>query len=60
MLVAWSCLDPFAPGEVFFFHGSRAVRKMEPQSSPVACLLPLRESLAVVSQPQVIISDPNV
>lgn len=35
-------------GEVFFFHGSRAVRKMEPQSSPVACLLPLRESLAVV------------
>jgi len=35
-------------GEIFFFHGSRAVRKMEPQVSPVACLLPMRDTLAVV------------
>ena len=34
-------------GEIFFFHGSRAVRKMEPQVSPVACLLPMRDTLAV-------------
>lgn len=36
-------------GEVFFFHGSRAVRKMELSSpSPVACLLPMKETLVVV------------
>lgn len=38
-------------GEVFFFHGSRAVRKMELSSpSPVACLLPMKETLVVVTR----------
>ena len=35
-------------GEVFFFHGSRAVRKMVFQPAPIACILPLRESLAAI------------
>lgn len=35
-------------GEIFFFHGSRAVRKMAFQPSPIACIVPLRESLAAV------------
>ena len=35
-------------GEIFFFHGSRAVRKMAFQPSPIAHILPLRDSLAAV------------
>lgn len=36
-------------GEVFFFHGSRAVRRIEPQGSQVAALVPMKEALAVVN-----------
>ncbi|CAJ1378811.1 unnamed protein product [Effrenium voratum] len=52
LCAAWVARDRLVAGgnagEVFFFHGSRAVRKMQLQSSPVACLLPLKEALAVV------------
>ena len=36
-------------GEVFFFHGSRAVRRIEPQGSQVAALVPMKEAWAVVN-----------
>ena len=49
---SWVARDRFvaggSAGEIFFFHGSRAVRKMVFQPSPTACILPVRESLLVL------------
>eukprot|EP00931_Biecheleriopsis_adriatica_P112338 TRINITY_DN8694_c0_g1_i1.p1 TRINITY_DN8694_c0_g1~~TRINITY_DN8694_c0_g1_i1.p1 ORF type:complete len:870 (-),score=151.42 TRINITY_DN8694_c0_g1_i1:83-2692(-) len=49
---AWVARDRLVAGgnagEIFFFEGSRAVRRMQLQPCPIALLLPLRDTLLTV------------